>query len=305
MAMPAPQPPPPPAAVAEASGADCANCGSPVVRRYCADCGQAAPAPDDYSLGAHASELVDQVASVDGRIARTLWTLVRRPGALTAEHLRGRRARYLRPLQLFLIVNVLLFVAAPRMPLFNYSLRNYLRYAPPSPTLVSSMVRRVTASDPPVYAGVPIAEYAASFDGRVEAQRKSLILLFVPALALVLRAMFARRAPRDGAPHRYGEHLVFALHLLAFVWLVLAGWGALAALNQSLGGVRGVGTAAMLAAVVALAAGTPAYTATALRRVYGLSWPLALGATAALGLAFTALLVLYRSLLFFTTYWTL
>jgi hypothetical protein len=276
---------------------ECPNCGSELVRRYCPDCGQKAPRPDDYSLREHAADFVDQVASFDGRIARTLWTLLSRPGALTIAHLAGRRARYLRPLQLFLIVNVLLFVAAPRVPMFSYSLDNYLENSPPSPTLTSRLVQRHA------HVGVIPDSYATAFDKRVEAQRKSLIILFVPALALVLHALFSWRPAREGVPRRYGEHLVFSLHVLAFVWLVMTGWGVLAAL--SFWTTARLADLGVLGAIVALFALTPAYVLFATQRVYRLSPGQALVATIVLGGAFTALLIAYRVLLFFTTLLTL
>ena len=293
----------------------CPNCGSAGMARYCPDCGQAAPAPDDYSLRAHAADLWDQVASVDGKALRTLWTLLRRPGLLTADHLRGRRGRYLKPLQLFLLVNVLLFVAAPRIPFFSYSLRQYIENAPPSPSLVVSMVRRAVPGTPgpgpsgsvldaalPTRLRVPEA-YEASFNARVEAQRKSLVILLAPALALLLRLLLVGRPAPPSAPRRYGEHLVFSLHLLAFVWLVLSvSYGA----GVALGGLLGPGARLpVVAAVVALLAAPPVHAFLALRRAYALRPAGALLLTAVLGAGFVALLVAYRGLLFFTTYWSL
>lgn len=146
--------------------------------------------------------------------------------------------------------------------------------------------------------------YVAAFDGRVEAQRKSLIILFAPALALVLLGLFAWRTAGPGVPRRYGEHLVFALHVLAFVWLVFAAWGAIAALVH--GRALGVaGSAAVYAVVVALVLAAPVYVFGAVRRAYDLSLAVALAVTAALAAAFVGLLVVYRTLLFVTTYYTL
>ena len=277
--------------------AECPNCGSELLRRYCAECGQKAPHPDDYSLREHVSDLVDQIASFDGRILRTLWTLISRPGALTVAHMAGRRARYLRPLQLFLLVNVLLFIAAPKAPMFSYSLDNYLEHAPPSPALTSRLVQQTS------HASVIATDYAAAFDARVEAQRKSLIILFVPAVALVLQALFLWRRVSPGVPRRYGEHLVFSMHVLTFVWLVLTGWGVLAALSR-------VTTArmvdvAILGAVVALVALIPAYAFFAIKRVYRLFTIQALIATLVLAASFAVLLIVYRVMLLFTTMYTL
>lgn len=275
----------------------CPNCGSTLVRRYCAECGQAAPRPDDYAVRTHLAEAFDQVVSVDGRALRTAGALIGSPGKLTTEHFAGHRARYLRPLQLFLVVNLLLFVAAPRMPMFSYSLENYLRYSPPSPGLV----RRMTAPRGGDPAGA--RRFTESFDRRVESQRKGLIVLFAPGLALALRGMFGLRRRRDGVPTRFGEHLVFALHLLSFLWLVLAGWGLLARMASSI--VALTGRTGMVAALFVLLLVTPAYLLLALRRVYRLGWVAAAIATLSIGAVFTGCLVLYRTLLFFTTFYTL
>jgi hypothetical protein len=297
----------PPLAAASAAPS-CPNCDAPGLRRYCAECGQAAPAATDYSLRAYAADLAGQVTNADGKLARTLWALVARPGALTADHLRGRRARYLKPLQLFLLVNVLLFFAAPQVPLFSYSLEKYLRFAPPSPTLAGALVRRATpaghthATGP---AGAAFTAYEHRFDARVEAQRKSLIILFAPALALVLRGVFALGRARAGVPRRYGEHLVFALHTLAFVWLVLAGAGVVTALAGKLPIPFPAGRAAVVAGVILLLLWAPLHLLRAVRRVYALSWPRAAAATAAITFAFLVLLFVYRGLLFFTTWYTL
>ena len=295
MAMPAPLPP---RAPVEES---CPNCGSTAVRRYCADCGQALPAPDDYAVRAHAADVVDQIATVDGKAVRTVWALVARPGLLTVEHLRGRRARWLKPLQLFLLVNVLLFVVAPRVPMFSYRLEAYRRFAPPSPARVSRLVERAAPA-----ADVAAAErYAAAFDARVEAQRKSLILLLAPAFALALQALLAlRRAPAGPlVPRRYGEHLVFSLHTLAFAWLALAGtYGLIATAMPAL---DRFGRSVVSLTAIALLVATPVYLFVAVRRVYALRALPALLVTAALAGAFVLLLVAYRGLLFFTTYYTL
>ena len=284
----------------------CPNCGSSSVSRYCTDCGQAAPRDDDYSLRSHVADFFEHLTSLDGKLPRSMWALVRSPGLLTADHLAGRRARYVRPLQLFLLVNVLLFFAAPRVPLFSYSLTNYSKNAPPSPSLVRSLVARET----PGGDSVARATYARLFDDRVESQRKSLILLFAPAVALVLQLIFlGRRRETLGeaptrTPRRYGEHLVFALHVLTFIWLVLVGWGALvgALAGRTFQGAAGWVLWAFLTAYILL---IPVYFFLAVRRVYVLSTMRAVALTAVVGAASFGLLVAYRALLFFTTFYTL
>jgi hypothetical protein len=57
-------------------------------------------------------ELVAEHFGLDTKVARTVVTLVRRPGRLTQEFLAGRRARYLSPLRLYLSLSVLFFLCS-------------------------------------------------------------------------------------------------------------------------------------------------------------------------------------------------
>ncbi|MEO8508455.1 MAG: DUF3667 domain-containing protein, partial [Betaproteobacteria bacterium] len=75
---------------------------------YCANCGQetrvALP-----TFGTFMREAAGRYVALDGRMWRTLWGLVARPGFLTREYLQGRRRRYIRPARLFLVLYLLLF----------------------------------------------------------------------------------------------------------------------------------------------------------------------------------------------------
>jgi hypothetical protein len=68
---------------------------------YCAACGQRAvdPAAPTWQV---AREAVGEAADLDGRVLTTARALAR-PGRLTAEFLRGRRAPYLGPLKVALL----------------------------------------------------------------------------------------------------------------------------------------------------------------------------------------------------------
>lgn len=88
----------------------CPNCGAVAERAYCPECGQA---QREYhrSLGALAAEALDAFAGWDGKLPATIRLLLARPGALTAEFLAGRRARYVPPLRLYLTASVALLLA--------------------------------------------------------------------------------------------------------------------------------------------------------------------------------------------------
>lgn len=89
----------------------CQNCGAPLDGEYCARCGQRHE-PHVHSLGHFASEAFESVTHADSRLWRTLGYLLVRPGFLSREFFSGRRARYLPPFRLYLVISLLFFVVA-------------------------------------------------------------------------------------------------------------------------------------------------------------------------------------------------
>ncbi|HSN46630.1 MAG TPA: DUF3667 domain-containing protein [Casimicrobiaceae bacterium] len=86
----------------------CRNCGAAAPGRYCPACGQET-ALELPTAGAFLREAAGRYVALDGRLARTLFHLLFRPGFLTNEYFAGRRKRYIRPARLFLVLALALF----------------------------------------------------------------------------------------------------------------------------------------------------------------------------------------------------
>jgi len=110
--LPAPLPPAAPRIASAAPEAvRCENCGAPVEARYCGACGQKLE-PPVHSLWHFTQLAAEDITHADSRLWRTLGALLFRPGFLTHEFLAGRRARYLPPLRLYLVLSVAFFLLA-------------------------------------------------------------------------------------------------------------------------------------------------------------------------------------------------
>ena len=162
----------------------CKNCGTPLEARYCPECGQRGidlerPLPE--LLGEALRETLD----VDGRAARTLWTLIRRPGLLTSEYLAGRRRRYSPPFRLYLIISLLFFV------------------------LTAWVAGQGILLDEGQTLEVDAAGQARLFADYVP----RLMFVLLPVFALLLKAAFRHRL--------YFDHLIHALHLHSAAFIVL------------------------------------------------------------------------------------
>jgi hypothetical protein len=227
--------------------------------RFCVDCGQDLGAHDG-SLRHFAHELVHEVAHVDTRILGSLRLLVLRPGFLTAEYFAGRRARYLRPLQTFAIINLLFFLVGPSVGLFAYPL-----HADAQGRFFAGDWREGIAAAKLARSGDTPADFTRHFAEHEGHWRKGLVFLMVPPFAAM--AMRLQRRPRRS----YADHLVFALHFYSFFLVALIAIGlvalAVAGISTRLGHpVHRVGD---LVLGPALAAACWLYLTIAVRRAYG------------------------------------
>jgi Protein of unknown function (DUF3667) len=99
-----------PAAVAAAPGRRvCDNCGASVPDKYCGNCGQRLE-PPLQSVWHFIQIAAEDVTHADSRVWRTLGALLLKPGFLTREFLDGRRASYLPPVRLYLVLSVVFFL---------------------------------------------------------------------------------------------------------------------------------------------------------------------------------------------------
>lgn len=196
----------------------CRNCGAAAARKYCPECGQdTAPHPPSAREFLH--EFIGHYVAIEGSLWITLKKLVV-PGALTLEYLAGRKRRYVHPLRLYLTASVVFFLVA--------------RFLVPVPEIHVIAVGTGPGHVPTIteckadeafcagirermakrFPGMNRAQFADYLVQRVVALFPYAMFVLLPVFALITRAVYWNRA------YNYGEHLVFALHVHAFVFFL-------------------------------------------------------------------------------------
>lgn len=208
----------------------CLNCGSSLVGPFCSECGQR-DVPAHPTLRELFGEAFAEFSGWDGKFAGTIRSLLRHPGELTREFLGGRRAHYISPLRLYLTCSLVYFVLAQATPNTGKG-TVYAGVRPPAAAVTSDdgtkrKIAGLTAEDRaeilkqietgPAYLR-PLMRQAASDPARLQqnifnVMPKALFAL-LPVFAGIL-ALFYRRRP-------FTDHLYFAIHLHAFVFVALA-----------------------------------------------------------------------------------
>ena len=248
------------APAARTASAQCQNCGAAVSGRYCAACGQRVE-PPLHSLWHFTKTATEDLTHADSRLWRTLGALLFRPGYLTREFLAGRRARYLPPVRLYLVISVLFFLwasATPHQPMVIQITEpdHGPAHAALKPFGEEAFGKRLPGESAEQHAE-RVCSSSANYDGpwraRIQpAARRACVRLvldngrslpevflhnvpramfiFLPLLAGAMMLMYWR--PR----HYYVEHLLLFLHNHAFVFLLLLLAGLATALLPPLSG---------------------------------------------------------------------
>jgi hypothetical protein len=208
--------------------ATCANCDAPLHGPYCAQCGQHAH-DGARTLGALLQDGWHVLTHLDGRVWATLRLLLLRPGRLTVEYFAARRARYVPPVRLYLVLSILLFAVA------SLNGRVGRVTGPASPAVAAPGAGldlqelglsvedcgKVRSSSPWLAAALRAScERNVANGGRevlhaVRSHLPRMMFVFLPLMAAVMSLLY-------WSPRRYYvEHLVFFLHNHAALYLAM------------------------------------------------------------------------------------
>ena len=123
----------------------CANCGASAPDHYCPECGQ--NTRDRLPTFAQfMREATGRYLSFDGKLWKTLFPLLFRPGFLTRAYLAGRRRRYIGPARLFLVSSLVLF-AVLRFASESIDVDNVIQTVPPDPAAGTKAVPKVATKE--------------------------------------------------------------------------------------------------------------------------------------------------------------
>ena len=264
----------------------CTNCHEQLLNgRYCSKCGQRHE-PHIHSLREFLSEATEVITHADSRLWRTLAPLLFRPGFLTREFLRGRRARYLPPFRLYIVASVIFFLIAStgvhKAAFLQVGTEGGLpkrvelaKVGEASPQETpEERVTRFCGTNANSVLGLPLTPRIKEGCSRIvvdegrglaEAMFHNLpraLIILIPLLALVMRLMYLRRY--------YVEHLLFFVHNHAFMFLFLSIYTLairlVTMLDRWIGGISGWFVGIMTAGMVLWVL---YYTYRAMLRVYG------------------------------------
>ena len=229
--------------------ADCANCGTALIGKYCHNCSQSS-APTRLTAKEAVHDLIYMLFKLDGKFAKSVKLLIAKPGRLSRDYQDGVVVPYVKPLRLIfivsLIVSVLFAVADVKVMqhVINFTpearvvrdaegfpqlqgaeedllaaQRTVKRQAPP-PEFMASLERELARPGTSWMDDKQLRLWKALSvgDPMRDTWAKGLPFLFLaisPLFAGVLALFYRRRG------FLYVDHLVFAVHVNTFFLLTI------------------------------------------------------------------------------------
>lgn len=186
----------------------CPSCGEPGMAAYCPRCGEKRQKREDWQLSRIFGEAFSEFTNLEhSKLWQTLRLLLFKPGQLTSHYWHGQRKRFVGPVKLYLVFFALsLLLYSIHQPTAVYDVSTLIaagpdgRFAQLLDELASarSISRRQVAD-----------EVSARWQNYISLSQ----LVYPLFVALVLQLLFRRR------PLYFAQHLIFSLHVLAFMFL--------------------------------------------------------------------------------------
>lgn len=177
-------------------------------------CGQSST---DYNVpvGAFAKELVSESFDLDSRLRQTLGPLLTRPGAVPRDYVTGHRARFMPPIRLYLLASFAMFLLMSLTGTFSLDPDAPEEAAELTVDLGPGGEEAANRIETRLTEGLAQAvQDREAFGQELVGHMAKAMFFLLPAFALLLKLLYWRRL--------YVHHLVFAIYLHSFAFLLMA-----------------------------------------------------------------------------------
>jgi hypothetical protein len=148
------------------------------------------------------NDIVKAVTLADNKFARTLWLMIYRPGFVSTEIATGRTIRYMSPIQVFFVLNLVYFLF-PIVQLFNASLKTQM-FAPLGFLLREPIAYKMAAMH------TNFTSFELLYNLKTVSLAKLLVMVFVVLASVPLNFLYRKRN------RFFTDHFGYAVELACF-----------------------------------------------------------------------------------------
>jgi hypothetical protein len=120
----------------------CKSCDNTFSGKFCNICGEKVIEPNDKSFYSFLGSILNEFTFLDNKFLYTLRLMLLKTGFVTRQFIEGTRIKFVKPLSMFFVVNVIYFLFST-VDTFNSQLTTQINYLPHSPIAKNMVEKRL------------------------------------------------------------------------------------------------------------------------------------------------------------------
>ncbi len=191
----------------------CINCKTKLEGPYCYSCGEKIVTEEDFTIKKLLEQTVDVFTHLDSKIFTTLKFLLLKPGKLSEAYITGLRKPFMKPFQIFILINILFFLLLSNVDIFRIPSSFLFDEIDLKGYNIAKIVEQKI-----IETNKTKNEIALVYDLKSAILAKTYVITFIPLLSFVFALLFIRKKIQ------IGKHIVFSTHLFSFLILIMILW---------------------------------------------------------------------------------
>ena len=182
---------------------NCPSCQSPFLGKFCNNCGEKKIESSDFTITHIIGEGFSFFTNLDSKLYQTITGLLFKPGFLTKAYIDGRRTKYMKPFQIFILSSILFFIFLSHIDIFLVPAKWF--FEEHNADIVSQLMEEKNVSRDMI---------AQIYDAKVANNSKIYVFILIPFLALLLYLFSRKQMPE------FGKQLIHSVHIISFFMVV-------------------------------------------------------------------------------------
>jgi hypothetical protein len=191
----------------------CVSCNSYLKGEYCHNCGEKVVANKDFTFKKLFEQAFDSFTHIDSKLFKSFAYLLFKPGRLSSDYVIGKRKNFMKPFQIFILINILFFIFLSNVDVFRKPSSWWFKQSTNLGFSVKDRVHWIGKVK-----NIAVKEVMVLYDTESNKLAKGFVIILIPVISLIMALLNIKKKLQTG------KHLIFSVHIFSFMLLFILVW---------------------------------------------------------------------------------